>query len=341
MNFASTTLVGRRTWRLATIGTAAALVLSACGGSDSSTKSDSLDGEIFISGSSTVQPISVAVGEAFGEDTGVVPDVEGPGTGDGFKKFCAGETDISDASRTIKDEEAKACEDAGVNYVELEIAKDALTVVANPANSTVSCLTLDDLYGLVGPESEGVDNWKDAAAKGATSTLPDLPLEVIAPGTESGTYDSFWELAIKKKAEEKLGDAAEDQLLRPDYGGLANDNEILSGVEASDGALGWIGYAFASGDSDNVKLLEIDGGEGCVAPSPETVADGTYPLSRGLYIYVNTDKLADNAALGKFVDYYLSDDGLQAVTDTGYVALDDEAIAKTLETWDGVEAEAK
>jgi phosphate transport system substrate-binding protein len=314
---------------------AAGLSLAACGGSSSSSGgSGELEGDIFISGSSTVEPISIAVGEEFGAQHGLTPDVEGPGTGDGFKKFCSGETDISDASRAIKDEEAAACKSAGIEYVELKIGLDALTVLTNPKNTAVKCLTLDDLYGLVGPESEGVATWADAASKGATSDLPDAELEIFAPGTESGTYDSFWELAIKDKAEEKLGDAAEDQLLRPDYGGLSIDNEIISGIESSDSSFGWVGFAFASKEGDNVRVIEIDGGEGCVAPSAETVADGTYPLSRPLFIYVNTAKVAESEALKQFVDYYLSDEGIAKVSEVGYVSLDETALEETRAAWE-------
>lgn len=289
---------------------------------------------MFISGSSTVEPISVAVGEAFGEKTGVLPDVEGPGTGDGFKKFCAGETDISDASREIKDEEIEACKTAGIEYVELKVGLDALTVLTNPENSAVSCLTLGDLYGLVGPESEGVTKWSDAKGHGATTALPDADLEIFAPGTESGTYDSFWELAIKKQAEENLGDKAEDQLLRPDYGGLANDNEIVRGIETSPTAFGWVGYAYASSEGDKVKILDIDGGEGCVTPSATTVSDGSYPLSRALYIYVNKAKIAENDALKQFVDFYLSDEGIAFVSEVGYVSLDDAALEEARSAWE-------
>ena len=310
-----------------------ALALGACGGSSDNDAEGLGGGSIFISGSSTVEPISVAVGEAFGEETGLVPDVEGPGTGDGFKKFCSGETDISDASRPIKDEEAASCKEAGVEFVELKFALDALTVMTSPENDAVSCLTLEDLYGLVGPDPEGVDTWAAAKAKGATTALPDAPLEIFAPGTESGTYDSFWELAIKSTAEDKLGDAAEDQLLRPDYGGLANDNEILEGIESSATSFGWVGYAFASKEGDRVKVISIDGGEGCVEPSAETVSDGSYPLSRALYIYVNAGNLKTNPDLAKFVDYYLSDDGIAKVADVGYVSLSDEDLQATRDAW--------
>lgn len=335
-------MIKMRGWKqFTTVSLAAALTLSACGSdktetsdtSDGGSEGGELSGEIFITGSSTVEPISTAIGELFGEERGVIPDVEGPGTGDGFKKFCAGEADIADASRAIKDEEKAACESGGVEFVELKIGLDALTVLTSEKNSDVKCLTLDDLYGLVGPESESVKKWSDASTLGATTSLPDADLKIFAPGTESGTYDSFWELAIKKKAEEKLGkDKAEEQKLRPDYGGLANDNEIVDSIASNPTSFGWVGFAFAE-KAEGVSEIKIDGGDGCIEPSKETVADGTYPLSRPLFIYVNTAKLAESDALKAFVDYYLSDDGISQVDEVGYVSLDSAALEETRSAW--------
>jgi phosphate transport system substrate-binding protein len=335
-------VIKMRGWKqFTTVSLAAALTLSACGSdktetsdtSDGGSDGGELSGEIFITGSSTVEPISTAIGELFGEERGVIPDVEGPGTGDGFKKFCAGEADIADASRAIKDEERAACESGGVEFVELKIGLDALTVLTSEKNSDVKCLTLDDLYGLVGPESESVKKWSDASTLGATTSLPDADLKIFAPGTESGTYDSFWELAIKKKAEEKLGkDKAEEQKLRPDYGGLANDNEIVDSIASNPTSFGWVGFAFAE-KAEGVSEIKIDGGDGCIEPSKETVADGTYPLSRPLFIYVNTAKLAESDALKAFVDYYLSDDGISQVDEVGYVSLDSAALEETRSAW--------
>ncbi len=335
-------MIKMRGWKqFTTVSLAAALTLSACGSdktetsdtSDGGSEGGELSGEIFITGSSTVEPISTAIGELFGEERGVIPDVEGPGTGDGFKKFCAGEADIADASRAIKDEEKAACESGGVEFVELKIGLDALTVLTSEKNSDVECLTLDDLYGLVGPESESVKKWSDASTLGATTSLPDADLKIFALGTESGTYDSFWELAIKKKAEEKLGkDKAEEQKLRPDYGGLANDNEIVDSIASNPTSFGWVGFAFAE-KAEGVSEIKIDGGDGCIEPSKETVADGTYPLSRPLFIYVNTAKLAESDALKAFVDYYLSDDGISQVDEVGYVSLDSAALEETRSAW--------
>ena len=330
---------GRR-FGLAAVAVAASLLLAGCGkdpaatsDAKNTTPTKKLTGTIFITGSSTVEPISTAVGEEFGTKYSVVPDVEGPGTGDGFKKFCAGEADIADASRPIKDEEKAACAAGGVKYTELKIGLDAITVLTSQKNTAVKCLTFDDLYGLVGPESESVKKWSDAKNLGATTVLPDADLKIFAPGTESGTYDSFWELAIKKKAEAKLGkDVAAKQKLRADYGGLANDNEIVDSIASNPTSFGWVGKAFAD-KAKGTNEIAIDGGKGCVAPSTASVVDGTYPLSRSLYLYVNNGKLAGNETLKTFVDYYLSEDGIAKVAKVGYVSLDDAALATTRSTW--------
>jgi phosphate transport system substrate-binding protein len=321
---------GRRTAYLA-LPLAAALLLGACGGDDSSSddssSDDDLSGSLQVSGSSTVEPITSLVGEAFAEEnSGVEIVVEGPGTGDGFQKFCAGETDISDASRPIKDEEAALCEEGGIEYVEIPVAFDALSVVTNSANDAVECLTLEDLYGLVGPESEA-ETWAEAAEWGATSDLPDAPLEIFAPGQESGTYDSFAELALADVAEAR---GYEGEEVTRTFPGLADDNQIISGIQGSDTSFGWVGFAFA--DQADVKKLEIDGGEGCVAPSAETVEDGTYPLSRTLYIYVKTNDLAENAALRAFVDFYLAE-GSTFVEEADYINLDEATATQASDAW--------
>jgi len=324
-----------------------ALVLAACGGDDDDTSEGAdggdLSGEIVVSGSSTVEPISSLVGELFsGENPDVAVRVDGPGTGDGFQLFCAGETDISNASRAIKDEEIALCEENGIEYVELQVAIDGLTVITNPANDAVTCLSFEQLYGLVGPESEGFDNWSAAnelvTEIGGEGDLPDAPLDITAPGEESGTYDSFIELALVPIAEARLeaGAITEDQVetTRPDYSSQANDNAIIEGISGSDTSLGWVGFAFADLNSDSVKAVEVDGGDGCIAPNAETIADGTYPISRPLFIYVNTAKATENAAVAAYVDFYLSDVGYGAVAEADYVQLDDAAWQETVSTWD-------
>ncbi len=295
-------------------------------------------GDVFVSGSSTVEPISIRVGELAAERSGGSLDVvvEGPGTGDGFKKFCAGESDISDASRPIKDTEAEDCAANGINYVELEVAIDGLSVLTNPNNAAVECLDVPAMYALIGPESEGINNWSGAddlaAEVGSTSgPFPDADLAIFGPGEESGTYDTFVEFAIEGLAEERVG---EDSIFtRADYSSSGNDNFIIEGIAGSDTSLGWVGYSFFAANTDTLKAIAVDTGDGCVLPSEETIADGSYGFSRSLYIYVNTDKAAENPALTSYVDLYLSPEGLAQVADAGYVDLPADRIAATQDAW--------
>jgi phosphate transport system substrate-binding protein len=297
--------------------------------------SDIPAGEVFVTGSSTVEPISVLVSELADTKSngGLAVTVEGPGTGDGFKKFCAGEADISDASRKIKDEEAATCASGGVEFVELAIGIDGLTVATNPKNTAVECLDVPALYALIGPESEGFKSWSDASALatevGSKSVLPDAPLIITGPGTESGTYDSFVEFAIKGLATTRTKDVK----TRSDYTASPNDNVIVEGIEATDTSLGWVGFAYYEAQKDRMKALGVDGGKGCVVPSAETIADGSYPFSRTLYMYVSKKSMASNPAVAAFVDIYLSSEGLGKVTEAGYVALAADKIAATTSAW--------
>ena len=295
-------------------------------------------GEVNISGSSTVLPISQGMQEFFNEENpDVAIRVDGPGTGDGFELFCSGETDISNASRAISEEEVAACEEAGIEYVELQVAIDGLSVLTNPANEAVTCLSYADLYALVGPEAEGVDNWNDAEPLaqelGSTTDLPDAELIVSGPGEESGTYDSFVELVIGEFAE----DQGAEEVTRKDYNSSPNDNVIIEGVTGTDTSLGWVGYAYAVENEGTVKLLEVSAPDGeCVAPTPETIASGDYPLARPLFIYVNTAKAAENEALTAFVDFHLDPANLsQIVEETGYVNLDEAALGEAAAAWEG------
>jgi phosphate transport system substrate-binding protein len=320
------------------------LPLAACGGDDSNTEATEapassaaetttqapepgLSGSIFVSGSSTVEPITTAVAKLFGDaNPDVAIQVEGPGTGDGFAKFCAGETDISDASRPIKGEEAQTCADAGIEYIELKVAIDGLSVVTSAKDTAIECLSFADLWVLLGPDATGRNNWSDAddaaaelSAKVGTdfgtlhAPYPDAPLTILGPGEESGTFDSFVELVLAKVAKAL---EVEDDAPRPDYTASPNDNVIIEGIAANDTSLGWVGFAFVEENLDVVKPLAVDKGKGCVEPTPETIAAGDYPIARSLYIYVNAAKLAENPALEAFVDFYLTDEGL-AVIGTG------------------------
>jgi phosphate transport system substrate-binding protein len=301
-----------------------------------------LTGSITISGSSTVQPISTAIQELFNAaNPGVAITVDGPGTGDGFTLFCNGETDISDASRAIEPEgEADVCAGKGVRYVELKVALDGLSVITAASNTTTTCLTFADLYALTGPESIGFTNWKDgqdiATALGSTTQLPDAPLTITGPGEESGTYDFYVEKVIAPLAA-KRGLAAEDAVARPDYQASANDNTIIEGVAGTadiSTTLGWVGIAYVEENLDKVRPLEVDGGNGCVAPSHDTVADGSYPISRDLFIYVNVDKAMSNPALEAFVDFYLQAGTVDYVLQTvPYVAPAPDAFTASRDAW--------
>ena len=327
--------------------TAMAIVTAACGSSSSSSSGGSagagdLSGSVSVSGSSTVQPISQLVAETFsGNNPNVQISVDGPGTGDGFVLFCEGKTDVNDASRQIEPEEAKACKKNGVNYTELEIGLDGITVMTNPNDTAVTCLNKGDLYSLFGPQSEGFSSWADANALaqqvGGTGNFPDAPLTITAPGEESGTYDSFISLAGIEDTALAQGVAADQAAsLRPDYQSSPNDNVIIQGIEGSDTSLGFVGFAYADQQGGSVTKLQIDGGSGCVEPSKDTISDGSYPLSRSLYIYVNTDEAASNPSLKAYVDYYLSDEGIASVGAADYVDLPADRIAATRQTWAGM-----
>jgi len=337
----------RTTWVLVAGFAALGLVVTACsndGGGGGSEEPSGLTGTITISGSSTVQPISALVAELFNEtNPDVAISVDGPGTGDGFALFCAGETDVSDASRPIEQEEADACASNGIGFVELEVAFDGITVLTNPANP-VECLTSGDLYALFGPESVGFASWADANALatevGGSGGFADQPLQITAPGQESGTYDAFIELSgIPDIAVERGLAEDEAEALRRDYQASPNDNVIIQAIEGSPSALGFVGYAYAEEAGEGVKEVAVDAGSGCVAPGEDTIADASYPLSRSLYIYVNTGTLAETPALAAFIDTYLSDVGLsEVVAEVGYVPLPADRIEAARVEWEGVAA---
>jgi phosphate transport system substrate-binding protein len=312
-----------------------------------STDLSSLSGEIFVSGSSTVEPISIAAGDAFADMApGVAITVEGPGTGDGFAKFCAGETDISDASRPINEEEQATCAENGVEFIELKVGIDGLSVITSAQDTVIECLSFVDLYALLGPDAVGIDNWADASALadeyaatvtdlGAVHTpYPDAELTVTAPGEESGTFDSFVEIVIAE-----VGDAlgVEDANVRVDYTASPNDNVIIEGIAANPTSLGWVGFAFVEENLDVVKPLQVDGGGGCIEPTVETIASGDYPIARDLLIYVNAGNADENPALAAFVDYYVNV-AMTSLLGAGegqvpYVPLSAQDVAATQAAW--------
>lgn len=264
--------------------------------------------QIAVDGSSTVYPISLAMAEEFQI---VNPDAQVTvgfaGTGGGFERFCAGETQISDASRVIEEDEIAACEAAGIPIIELPIAADALTVVVNPENDWVECLTTEQLTQIWSADG-GVTNWSDV-----DPSFPNEPIELYAPGVDSGTFDYFNEAII--------GDDAE---IRQDFSPSEDDNVLVQGVQGNANAMGFFGYAYYAENPDTLKAVEIDNGNGCVAPSAETVVDATYePLSRPLFIYVSQNAVDSTPAVQDFVDFYLSPDNRELIQDTGYVTYDD------------------
>ncbi len=303
------------------------------------------DGAIVVSGSSTVAPITQLAADCFA-DSGGTGDitVDNPGTGDGFVAFCAGDTDISDASRPIKAEgEADVCAENGIEFIELKVGFDGIAVMTSSNNETVECLNFVDLYSIAGPESQGVDTWSDAgelaAEIGSDTEFPDLDLEMTAPGEESGTYDSFIEIAFGDVAEARVeaGVITEDEAetTRADYSSQANDDAIISAMGGADGSFGWVGFAFADQAGDDVKILQVasePGGE-CIAPDADTIGDGSYPLSRSLYIYVNAASAEENDALASFVDFYVANLG-ELTEGADYVALPDDQASTTAETWE-------
>ncbi len=357
---------GRMTSRsLLAVLMAGVLFLAACGDSDETSADDSsgavettaagemMSGTVLVSGSSTVEPISVRAKELYNDN--VSSDVEitvnGPGTSAGFREFCPGSVDINNASRAIKDSEAAEC----VPFVELQIAFDGIAVMVHP-NDPLECVDFNDLYAIAGPESVG-NTWEDAqalaASLGSTTTgWPTGDVQVIAPGTESGTYGSFIEIVLEGLAEDRaesgentaVDGEGEPMLIRDDYAGQPDDNVILEGVASTENSFGWVGFAFAEAAGDSVKILEVRNSDGeCVAPSLETIADGSYPVSRSLYIYVNTEKAATNPALVDFVDYYLGDGYEEAVANAfdegvGYVTLPADLKAETDAAWAAAKA---
>jgi phosphate transport system substrate-binding protein len=317
-----------------------ALLGAACSGGSGAVAGGELAGTVEISGSSTVEPISTWVAEVFEDiEPGVQVNVDGPGTGDGFALFCDGQIDISDASRPIKDEESANCAANGVEFIELKVAIDGLAVITNAQHANVTCLGTDDLYALVGPESTGFRNWSDAQALaselGSQTRFPDGTLDITAPGEESGTFDSFVDMALSRigTGRAKLGKISQDDTksTRPDYVSQSNDNAIIQGVGGSATGLGWVGYAFAD-QATGVKMLEIRNSEGeCTAPGPDTIASGAYPLSRDLYIYVNAER-ADDPALAAYVDFYM-DNLTDAAREADYIPLPDNEVVRTRNVW--------
>ena len=297
-----------------------AVLAAACGSSGGSGALKDLAGKVDVDGSSTVFLISQAVAEEFrNEAPGVKVTIGESGTGGGFKKFCsdnlAERTDLSDASRPIKDEEKAQCTKNGIEYVELKIALDGLSIVTHPSNTFVDCLTKDELKKIWAPNST-VNNWKDVRAG-----FPDKPLKLYGPGTASGTFDYF--------TKEIVG---EEGSSRSDYTPNEDDNILVRGIADDTGSLGYFGFGYYEQNTDKLRLLGVDSGAGCLKPSKDSIQGGTYkPLSRPLFVYIARSSIAREEVTA-FVDFYL--DNVNAlVQDVGYVALPSADFAGTQQTW--------
>ncbi|WP_017316576.1 PstS family phosphate ABC transporter substrate-binding protein [Mastigocladopsis repens] len=270
-----------------------ALTTATLGTSMPSVWSQQSAGTITVDGSSTVYPITEAAAEDFQKQKqGKVKVTVGiSGTGGGFKKFCGGQTDISDASRPILAKEMAACKQAGIQYIELPIAYDALTVVVNPRNNWAKSLSVAELKKIWEPGAQGkITNWSQVR-----QGFPNVPLKLYGPGPDSGTFDYFTE-AVNGKSKAS----------RTDYTPSENDNVLVQGVSRDRGALGYFGYAYYAANQQRLRAVPIDGGKGAVSPSTQTVENGTYqPLSRPIFIYVNA-KSAQRPEVKEFVSFYLN-----------------------------------
>ena len=271
------------------------LTVAACGGDDNEGSAsggggETLSGNIAIDGSSTVQPFAEAAAETFNEEQ---PDVKitvgGSGTGDGFEKFCRGETQISDASRPIEDDEKEACEKKGIDFTELQVANDGITVVTNK-DLTVECLTTDQLADIFGPDAKAT-KYNEVDPK-----LPDNEISLYTPGSESGTFDFFTESINGEEGVQREGGIVQTS---------ADDNQIVTGIEGESGAMGYFGFSYYEQNQDKLTAVAVDGGDGCVKPSAQTIQDGSYkPLARPIYMYVSNKALSEPQVKG-FLDFTL------------------------------------
>jgi phosphate transport system substrate-binding protein len=278
--------------------------LVACGGGDQAQKAGGPSGAITGDGSSTVYLITEAVADEFMRQSPIRVTVAQSGTGGGFQRFCVGETDLSNASRPIKEEEKQVCAQHAVEYFEMPVAYDGITVVVHPQNTFATCLTTAELKKIWEPGST-VSRWSQVRAG-----FPDQPLKLYGAGTASGTFDYFTEAIMGKE------DAS-----RSDYTASEDDNVLVQGVEGDRNALGYFGFAYYVSNQNRLKAVAVDGGSGCVTPTPETIKSGQYkPLSRPLFVYINKKALArpDMQAFLKF----FNENAAQLVPQVGYVPLD-------------------
>jgi phosphate transport system substrate-binding protein len=271
---------------------------------------DALSGRIRADGSSTVAPLMSLAAERFRkEEPNVRVTVGTSGTGGGFERFCRGETDLSNASRPVKDEEAAICKKNGVEFIELQVANDGISIVVNNDNTWAKCLTVDQLKTIWEPRSK-VGDWRDVDPE-----FPDEKLRLFGAGTDSGTFDYFTDAIV-----------GEEGASRSDYTPSEDDNVTVQGVSGEKGALGYFGLSYFLENTERVRALAVDGGDGCVAPSVETVQDGSYkPLSRPLFTYANEESLADKEALEPFLTFLL-DNQARLAEDAKFVPMTEQQV---------------
>jgi len=299
-------------------------VLPGCGGS--------LDGSVSVAGSSTLLPLMSSAAGTFSVANPLARvDLEMTGTGAGFTALCDGIADIAGASREISEDETARCEAEGKKVVRLLLARDAMVFFTGASNAQPACMTLPDLYALVGPESVGVARWSDAQqlakSLGSSTSLPRARLVVVSPDSASGTRKLVEDIVVKPSAEKRGQDAA----IRQDATRVASDQVMLAEVVRAPTALAFAGYATMRPWEGTVRAIEVDGGKGCVAPKSETIRDSTYPLARSLYIYVNADSLRDDPTVAAFAQQVV---GTAAADDEGSVPLGPEAVAATRDALD-------
>jgi phosphate transport system substrate-binding protein len=285
------------------------------GASATAAASAALSGKVTVDGSSTVYPITEAVAEEFQKvNSGVKVTVAFAGTGGGFKKFCNGDTDMNDASRPIKDEEKTACTAKGIDYAELQVAIDGLSVLVNPQNTWVDCLTTAELKKIWN-EGSTIKTWADVRAG-----FPAEPIKLFGPGADSGTFDYFTEV-INGTAKKS----------RSDYTQSEDDNALVTGISGDKDALGYFGFAYFEENKDKLKLVAIDSGKGCITPSKDTIAAGTYtPLARPLFLYPSKQALK-RPEFAAFVQYYL-DNVNEFVDEVGYIEATPAALQTSKDT---------
>ena len=280
-------------------------LLVSCGGGEG--ESSGLGGEVIIDGSSTVAPITEAVAEEFRNvESGVNVSVGISGTGGGFKKFTVGELDISNASREMKPEEKALAEKNNIEFTEIQVGKDGITMVVNKENTWAQDLTTDELK-KIWSEGSTIKTWKDIRPE-----WPDTPIKLYAPDEDSGTYDYFIEAILEKGK------------IRKDYTPSSDDNVLVQGVEGDKGSLGFFGFAYYEENADKLTALKVNG----IEPTPETVQNGTYkPLSRPIFIFVNNKSYAEKPQVKAFVQFYL-DKVSDLAREVGYIPLDDYSAEK-------------